>query len=106
MDKKVTSIVAYITIIGWLVAYFAGDRENAKFHLNQGLVVSILGLANGILASIFGVLCIAVPFLLVFTGIFSIIGLGILALAIIGIVYAYNGEDKELPVIGQFKILK
>ena len=49
---------------------------------------------------------ILIFFLLVFTGIFSIIGLGILALAIIGIVYAYNGEDKELPVIGQFKILK
>lgn len=34
MDKKVTGILAYITWIGWLVAFFAGDKEGAKFHLN------------------------------------------------------------------------
>ena len=33
--KKVTSIVAYLSWIGLLIAFVAGDREGAKFHLNQ-----------------------------------------------------------------------
>ena len=41
MDKKTTDIVAYITILGWLVAYVAGEREDSKFHLNQALVVNL-----------------------------------------------------------------
>ena len=39
MDSKTTGIVAYITWIGLLVALVAGDREGAKFHLNQALVI-------------------------------------------------------------------
>lgn len=38
MDKKTTGIVSYITLIGWLIAFCAGDKEGAKFHLNQSLV--------------------------------------------------------------------
>ena len=54
MDKKVTSIVSYCTIIGWLVAYLAGDKENAKFHLNQGLVLGIFGTGIEIILSVVG----------------------------------------------------
>lgn len=41
MDAKTTSIVAYITWIGFFVALLAGDKEGAKFHLNQALVILI-----------------------------------------------------------------
>ena len=44
MDKKITGIVAYITWIGWLIAFLAGDKEGAKFHLNQALVIILIGL--------------------------------------------------------------
>ena len=44
MDTKTTSIVAYITWIGLLIAFCAGDREGAKFHLNQALVIFLFGL--------------------------------------------------------------
>ena len=44
MDAKVTSILSYCTWIGWLIAFFAGDKEGAKFHLNQGLVVMLFSL--------------------------------------------------------------
>ncbi len=40
MDKKTTGIIAYITWIGWIVAFCAGDKEGAKFHLNQALVIT------------------------------------------------------------------
>ncbi len=42
MDAKTTSIVAYITWIGFFVALLAGDKEGAKFHLNQALVSKLV----------------------------------------------------------------
>ena len=52
MDKKATGIVAYISIIGWLIAFFAGDREGAKFHLNQALILAVGEIIVGILSAI------------------------------------------------------
>ena len=43
MDRKTTGIIAYLTLVGWLIAFCAGDREGAKFHLNQALVILIAG---------------------------------------------------------------
>lgn len=37
MDKKVTDIVAYLTWVGLIIAFVAGDKEASKFHLNQSL---------------------------------------------------------------------
>lgn len=89
MDKKVTGIVAYIGLIGWLIAYLAGDKEGAKFHLNQGLVLWIAGIICAIIP------CLNAILLIVY-----------LVLVIMGIVSAAKEEEKPLPIIGGFKILK
>ncbi len=103
MDKKITGIVSYITIVGWLIAYLAGDKEGAKFHLNQSLVLAIAGVAASVLGSILG----GLPFVGGIIGIvFSVVGVAVFALSIVGIIYAAQGQDKELPVIGSIKILK
>ena len=52
MDKKTTGIVSYITLIGWLIAFCAGDKEGAKFHLNQSLVLYLASLINSIIISL------------------------------------------------------
>jgi uncharacterized membrane protein len=97
MNKEVTGIVAYITIVGWLIAYFAGDKEGAKFHLNQALVINICAIVLGILSRI--------P-LLSFVLLTGILSLAVAVLAVIGIIYAASDQDKELPFIGTIKILK
>ena len=43
MNKKTTDMVAYVTWVGLLIAFIAGDREKSKFHLNQALVVWLVG---------------------------------------------------------------
>ena len=100
MDAKTTSWVSYLTFIGWLVAFLAGDKEGAKFHLNQSLVIWL------------GQLCVFVAnFILVFI---PIIGWLIVLAAnvflfvcwIIGLIAAINQEEKELPLLGKLKILK
>ena len=51
MDKKTLSIVSYITIIGWVIAFiiYNGKTEKSsleKFHLEQSLGLGILGVLN------------------------------------------------------------
>ena len=96
MNKKVTGIVAYITWIGWLIAFLAGDKEGAKFHLNQALVLNLLSL----IGSVVGV----VPLI---GGIVStVVSIFVFVCWILGIVNAVKEEDKELPLIGSIRILK
>ena len=47
MSKKLTDVVAYLSWIGLLIAFVAGDRENCKFHLNQSLVIWLAGVLFG-----------------------------------------------------------
>lgn len=96
MNKKTTGIVAYITWIGLVVAFFAGDREGAKFHLNQSLVI-VIGYA---IASVIGY----IPYVgFIVCGILDVF---LLVCNIMGLVYACQDQEKELPLIGQIKILK
>ena len=100
MDTKTTSWVSYITFIGWIVAYCAGDKEGAKFHLNQSLVIWI-GYACVIVAS----------FVLAFIPIIGWLAIWaadifLLVMWIMGLISAINQEEKELPLIGKIKILK
>jgi len=95
MNKKATAILSYLGIILWLIAYLAGDKENTKFDLNQGLV---LALAN--------IICSVCSSVIPYVGfVFSIIGIVIFVFQIMGIINACKGEEKELPLIGGIKIL-
>ena len=92
MDKKVTGIFAYLGLIFWLIAYLAGDKEGAKFHLNQGLVLILFGFAFAIVSWIPIVGCVLWIVWLVF--------------AIMGIISAAKDEEKPLPLIGGIQLLK
>jgi len=94
MNKQITGMLAYVTWIGWLIAFLAGDRANAKFHLNQGLVLAIASLVKGVLS------------FLHFPGILIwFLGVVIFIFCVIGIYNAYKGEEKELPIVGGIKLL-
>lgn len=88
MDKNTTGIVAYLTWIGLFIAIIAGDREGAKFHINQALVIFLFSLLS------------IIPCIGWAWGIFMIV------CWILGLIAAINGEEKEVPLIGQIKILK
>lgn len=96
MDKKTTGIVAYITLIGWLIAYCAGDKEGAKFHLNQALVLWIGELICTVLSQI--------TIIGAFVG--GVLSIVLFVFWILGIISACKDEEKELPLIGAIKILK
>ncbi|MCM1101993.1 MAG: hypothetical protein NC079_07370 [Clostridium sp.] len=96
MNKKVTSIFAYLGLLFWLIGFLAGDKEGAKFHLNQGLVLAIANIVLGVVAII--------PFV---GAIISCIGtIATFVFMIMGIVSACKDEEKPLPLIGKIQLLK
>lgn len=96
MDKKMTGIVAYITLIGLIIAFVAGDKEGAKFHLNQALIIWI---AN-IIVSVVGVIPVIGWIVSLVGGIF------VFVCWILGLIAAIKEEEKQIPLIGGFQILK
>ena len=96
MDKKTTGIVAYLTFIGWIIAFVAGHKEGAQFHLNQALVIFLFSLAGGVV-SVIPVIGWIVGFA---WGIFMFV------CWIMGLIAAINEEEKEVPLIGQIHLLK
>ncbi|MCE7040147.1 hypothetical protein [Dyadobacter sp. CY312] len=97
MTNKTLSIVSYITLIGWLVAYFSG-KEKAddllKYHLRQSLGLLIIGFVLGIALNIVIAIAPALSFL-------SFASFGILILLILGAINASNEIKKPLPIIGK-----
>lgn len=88
MDKKTTSIIAYITLIGLVVAFVAGDTEGAKFHLNQALVIFLFSLLS------------VIPCIGWLWGIFMLV------CWILGLIAAINQEEKRVPLIGNIQLIK
>lgn len=103
MDAKVTGIVSYISWVGWLVAFLAGDKEGAKFHLNQSLVLMI---CMTVLPIISGVASFIPVIGLIVRLVAGLCCLVILVFWVMGLVAAIKEEEKALPIIGNIKLLK
>ena len=86
-NPKLTSILCYFGIILWLVAYMIGDKEGAKFHLNQALVINLFAFLTVI--PVFGI----------------VIGMAVFVLWIVGLVAAIKQEEKRVPLIGDIQLL-
>lgn len=99
-DNKVMGVLAYIGILFIIPLLAAPNSKFARFHANQGLVLFIADVVLGVAAKL-------VSFIPVVGWVISIaVGVVGLAFMILGIVNAANGKAKELPLIGNFKLLK
>ncbi|GAA0560335.1 DUF4870 domain-containing protein [Chitinophaga japonensis] len=100
MNNKTLAIVAYITIIGWVIAYvqYRNNQEKTpllRYHLEQALGVFI---ASIVLSIAIGIVTAVIPSL---ATVLSIAGLLPLILLILGIITASNEACKPVPVIGK-----
>lgn len=100
MKNKTMAIVAYITLIGWIIAYLEFKKSTEKsrlvnYHLGQslGIIITsiVLSIASGIVLAI-------IPSL---SFIFYIAGLIPFLLMLLGIITANNEVEKPVPVIGK-----
>ncbi len=94
MNGKNIAIVSYLTIVGWIIALVSHNNSLQKepiasFHLRQSLGIILTGL----------VLTAFPPFLGI--GFASgITGALVFVLWVLGFISAVQGEEKEVPVIG------
>lgn len=95
-SAKSTGIVAYIGWIGLIIALILGDKEGGRFHLNQALVIYLTSLVCSIAGSLLPILGGLVVFA---GGIFTLVCWGL------GLYYACTGQEKEVPLIGQIRLL-
>lgn len=92
-DPKTIGIVAYITLIGWIVALIWNNpkSEQASFHVRQALGLMLMMAATNFVK--------AVPM----GGMLSRgLMLGTLVLWVIAFIGSLQGEQKPVPVVGEY----
>jgi uncharacterized membrane protein len=107
MDKKDIEKNKGMAALAYLIFFIpllaVPDSKFAKFHANQGLNLLLLALAINILGSMLSatliLAIIGIPLLFI-GGIFTLV------LFIMGVINAFNGEAKQLPLIGKIEIIK
>ncbi len=100
-NDKLMGILSYIGILFIVPLLATKESKFARFHANQGLVLFITDI---VLFTVAGIIDGFVPIIgaLVSWAVYVFV----LVLMILGIVNAANGEEKELPVIGQYRLIK
>ena len=115
-NVRLYSILSYVGFL-WIVGLVVKEKDNKtlKFHVGQGIILSILWFAIGTFGKVVSFFVdlidfIDFPFGVVgaFASLIIMIPLFIFAfvLMIIGIVNASNGKEEPLPSIGQFSFYK
>jgi uncharacterized membrane protein len=92
-NGKVVAVVSYLTIIGWVIAYFmnsSNKTELGSFHIRQSFGLVVVQLILSIVAS----------FLPSFYSVFGIAGLVVFVFQIIGFIGAIQESTNPVPLIG------
>lgn len=91
-SPKTIAIIAYITIIGTLIAIILNKNKDSfvKFHIRQALGIMLL------------ILVVSWVNVIPFLGqiVFALAGIVIFILWIIGLMAAVNEEEKTIPLLG------
>ena len=94
--KEQNTLMGILSYIGPLVLIpllVVKDDPFVKFHTKQGLILLIISVAVWVIQSM-----LMVPGLYM---ILSLVNLGVLILAIIGIINVVKHKEEELPLVGQ-----
>jgi uncharacterized membrane protein len=92
--KTLNTGMAVVAYILFFVPLLTEDKNDpfVKYHVKQGLVLFVAAVANMIFAMVPLIGWMLAP----------LISIGLLILVVVGIINAVNGEQKPLPVIGQY----
>ena len=91
MDDKTKSIVAHLTLIGWVIALVMNQSdkgENTSFYLRQNLGLILIM----VIGSVVGMFTLSI--------IGTILYIGVFVLWVLSLLGAISGEKKPSPVVG------
>lgn len=98
-NPRTAGIICYITLIGWLIAYFALYKNNksdvAAYHIRQTLLLHIIAFVMNVLALL--AMWHMFPYTLV-----SLLSFILFILWVIGLSGAVRGRVKKIPLIGEW----
>jgi uncharacterized membrane protein len=105
-NGKTAGIISYLSIVGWLIAYFAMHKDNkteqGSYQLRQTLLFYICYLCFYVLWSILIVplLFTSLSMIALAGTLFWLIGVAFIIFWVIGFIGAVNGQRKPMPFIG------
>lgn len=96
MEDKQLGIVSYLTLIGWIVAVVTRKEktEYTSFHLRQMAGLMLLSFALSFLGFFISRVSLSLGTL------WSLVQLIPIALWVLALIGALNGEMKKIPVLG------
>ena len=105
-NGKNVGIISYLTIIGWLIAYFAMHNEKkteqGSYQLRQTLLFYIIWIGFYILWRfiVVALFFTSLSMIALAGTVILIVDIGFFVLWLIGFIGAVNGEKKPIPLIG------
>ena len=104
-NDKLMGVLAYLSILVLIPIFAGGKSKFVRFHANQGLALLGIEVVLFVLYSVIFPIAIfsGLGILLLILGLLNI---GVLVLVVLGIVNVVTGEEKPLPLIGGFTLLK
>lgn len=96
--NKVYAILSYFGLLVLISIFAAPHSRFARFHANQGLTLLIASIVLSVIDMAIGFFPIGLMI--------DVIRIVVWILAIMGIIAAAKGEEKELPIIGGIRLLK
>lgn len=102
-QNKTIALVCYIPLLFWIPLVTGGNSKFAKFHSNQGLILTIFSFAASVVTRLIDFVIDWIPFIGDFvSGVISaVLGIAVVAGIFIGIVNSAQGKAKKLPFIGE-----
>ncbi len=93
-EGKTLALVAYLTLIGTLIAFFMNQEKRntfTTFHVRQALGLGLLYIAIGYIVSSLDSMMVSMSFWIFFSVLF-----------LYGIFGAITGKENKIPILGDF----
>ncbi len=93
MDDKTKSIVAHLTLIGWIIALVMNQTEkgpNTSYYLRQVLGIFILLVLGSIVFSLFHIYLLSLVWYIL-----------MIVLLVLSLIYSLSGTQRPVPVLGE-----
>lgn len=100
-ENKVMGVLAYLSLLVLVPIFAAKNSRFAKFHANQGILLSATWIAFALVAKLIDLMTAGILGFILPLG-----NIALLAVLVFMIVNVVRGRAKELPIIGRFRILK